>query len=90
MRSSWMFLTVGLMVALMTAILLRIIIYAAIIGFVYVSARRIWRDFTKQFRAEEKQIHERDLRERDAPGVITLQRDKDGTFRPPSNDNQPR
>ncbi len=45
--------------------------------------RRIWRDWTKQFRTEDKAIHERDLKERERPDVITLKRDKDGTFRPP-------
>jgi hypothetical protein len=29
-----------------------------------------------------------DLKERDRPDVITLQRDKDGTFRPPDNDDK--
>ena len=68
----------------MTGILLRIVIIAADrAGAIYIGVRRIWRDWTKQFRAEEKAIHERDLKERDAPGVITLKRDKDGTFRPP-------
>jgi hypothetical protein len=70
-----------------TGFLLRIIIIAAIGLAIYLGVRRIWRDFTKQFRVEEKQIHDRDLKERDAPGVITLERGKDGTFRPPSNDN---
>ena len=32
-----------------------------------IGVRRIWRDLTSQFRAEEKAIHERDLKERDAP-----------------------
>ena len=61
----------------------RIVIFAAIAIAIYVGVRRIWRDFTKPFRAEETAIHQRDLKERDAPGVITLKRDKDGTFRPP-------
>ena len=74
----------------MTGFLLRAIVIAGIAIAIYVGVRRIWRDWTKQFRTEEKQIHERDLKERDAPGVITLERGKDGTFRPPGNDNQPR
>lgn len=74
----------------MTAILLRIIIIGLIFGAIYIGLRRIWRDWTSQFKAEEKAIHDRDLRERDAPGVITLERDKDGTYRPPGNDNRPR
>jgi hypothetical protein len=69
---------------------IRLVVSAAIAIAIYVGVRRIWRDWTRQFRTEEKQIHERDLKERDAPGVITLQRDKDGTFRPPGNDNQSR
>ena len=63
----------------------RIALFAGIAIVIYLGIRRIWRDWTKQFRVEEKQIHERDLKERDAPGVITLKRDKDGTFRPPEN-----
>ena len=70
----------------MTAVLLRVIIIVGIAVAIYLGIRRIWRDFTKQFRAEEKAIHDRDLKERDQPGVITLKRDKDGTFRPPDND----
>lgn len=70
----------------MTGLLLRIIVIALIVGAIYAGIRRIWRDVTKQFRAEEKAIHDRDLKERDAPGVITLKRDKDGTFRPPDAD----
>ena len=67
----------------MTGILIRLIVIAVIVGIIYTGVRRIWRDVTKQFRTEEKVIHERDLKEREAPGVITLKRDKDGTFRPP-------
>lgn len=67
----------------MTIILLRVLIFALIGGAIYLGTRRIWRDWTKQFRTEEKAIHERDLKERQSPGVITLKRDKDGTFRPP-------
>jgi hypothetical protein len=69
----------------MTGLIIRFIVIAAIIAIIYTGIRRIWRDVTKQFRTEEKQIHERDLREREAPGVITLKRDKDGTFRPPDD-----
>jgi hypothetical protein len=72
-----------------TFVLLRIIVIGLIAGAIYLGIRRIWRDWTSQFRAEEKAIRDRDLKERDAPGVITLKRDKDGTFRPPDNDNRP-
>jgi hypothetical protein len=70
-----------------TGVLVRIIVIGLIAGAIYLGIRRIWRDWTGQFRAEEKAIRDRDLKERHAPGVITLKRDKDGTFRPPDNDN---
>ena len=73
----------------MTGVLLRLLIIALIVGAIFVGLRRIWRDWMAQFKAEDQAIRTRDLRERDAPGVITLTRDKDGTFRPPDNDNQP-
>jgi hypothetical protein len=71
-----------------TAVLLRALVIVLIAGAIYLGIRRIWRDWIRQFSAEEKAIHDRDLKERDAPGVITLKRDKDGTFRPPDNDNR--
>ena len=67
----------------MTAILLRVLIYALIAGAIYLGIRRIWRDWRKQFKTEDEAIHKRDLEERQRPDVITLKRDKDGTFRPP-------
>ena len=69
----------------MTGLIIRIVVIGFIFWLIYAGIRRIWREWTRQFRVEEKQIHERDLRERDAPGVITPKRDKDGTFRPPEN-----
>lgn len=69
----------------MIGILLRVVIFAAIGVAIYLGVRRIWRDWTGQFRAEEKAIHDRDLEERQRPDVITLKRDKDGTFRPPDS-----
>jgi hypothetical protein len=71
-----------------TAVLLRALVIVLIAGAIYLGLRRIWRDWTRQFRAEDKAIHDRDLQERDAPGVITLKRDKDATFLPPDNDNR--
>ena len=70
----------------MLLIVLRIAIFAAIGIAVYLGVRRIWRDWNKQFRAEEKAIHQRDVTERSRPDVVTLKRDKDGTFRPPDAD----
>lgn len=69
----------------MTAILLRILIFAGIGLIIWLGVRRIWRDWTKQFKAEDQAIHKRDLEERQRPDVITLERDKDGTFRPPDD-----
>jgi hypothetical protein len=74
----------------MTVTILRIVLFAAIAIVIWFGLRRIWRDWTSQFRAEDKAIHQRDLAERERPDVITLKRDKDGTFRPPDNDNTPR
>jgi hypothetical protein len=71
-----------------TAVLLRALVIVLIAGAIYLGVRRIWRDWTKQFRAEDKAIHDRDVKERDAPGVITLKRDKDGTFRPPDKEDR--
>jgi hypothetical protein len=68
-----------------TALILRIVIIALIGGAIYLGVRRIWRDWSKQFKAEDEAIHKRDLEERKRPDVITLQRDKDGTFRPPDD-----
>jgi hypothetical protein len=72
----------------MTAILLRILVIALIFGAIWLGLRRIWRDWQKQFKAEEAEIHQRDVEERKRPDVITLKRDADGTFRPPDNDNR--
>ncbi len=72
----------------MIALLLRIALFAAIGLAIYLGVRRIWRDWTKQFREEDKAVHQRDLQERARPDVITLKRDKDGTFRPPDEDKR--
>lgn len=72
----------------MTAILLRILVLAIIFGAIFFGVRRIWRDWQKQFKAEDKEVHQRDLEERKRPDVITLKRDADGTFRPPDKDGK--
>ncbi|WP_240232482.1 hypothetical protein [Devosia lacusdianchii] len=76
----------------MTAILLRVLIFAIIGIAIYLGIRKIWRDWTKQFKAEDDEARrlrrERDLRERQQPGVIDLKRDKDGTFRPGDDDKR--
>ncbi len=70
----------------MTALILRAIIIAVIALAILWGVRRIWRDWTGVFRAEDKARLDRDRAERDrikrADGMITLKRDKDGKFRP--------
>ncbi|MDR3475326.1 MAG: hypothetical protein P4M09_27060 [Devosia sp.] len=72
----------------MSAIILRIIIYAAIAWFIYASARRIWRDATKPFRAAPPPQAAPDLKQRPGPEVIELKRDADGVFRPPGKEGR--
>lgn len=76
----------------MTGIVLRILIFAVIGIAIYLGIRKIWRDWSKQFKAEDDEARrlrrERDLRERQQPGVIDLKRDKDGTFRPGDDDKR--
>jgi hypothetical protein len=62
--------------------IVRIAIFVGIGLAIYFGIRRIWRDWKGEFKAVEKQKRERDLKERVRPDVITLKRDKDGTFRP--------
>jgi len=68
----------------------RVIIITVIGLAIFWSLRKIWRDWTGHFNAEEQEQkrlrRERDLREREQPGVIDLKRDKDGTFRPGDKD----
>jgi hypothetical protein len=66
----------------MTAIIIRIVLFALIGLAIWWGVRRIWRDWTGEFKAIDKAKRQRDLKERARPDVITLKRDKDGTFRP--------
>lgn len=76
----------------MTGMFLRVLIFAIIFGFIYLGLRKIWRDWKGQFKSEDEEAQrarrERDLRERQQPGVIDLKRDKDGTFRPNGKDDR--
>ena len=75
----------------MTAILLRLLIIAIVFGAIALGVRRIWRDWKGTFRDVDKERHQRDLRERGDPNVITLKRNQDGVYRPPGDDDrQPR
>ncbi len=78
-----------------TGMLLRVIIFVVIGLAIYLGVRKIWRDWTGQFKADDAEAkrlrRERDLRERAQPGVIDLKRDQDGTFRPgDKDDSKPR
>ncbi len=66
----------------MTYAILRIAIFVLIGLGIFFGVRRIWRDWKGEFKAVDKAKRERDLQERARPDVITLKRDKDGTFRP--------
>lgn len=76
----------------MSGILLRLILFAVIGLAIYLGVRRIWRDWTAKFKADDEETRrlrrERDLREREKPGVIELKRDKDGTYRPGDDDKR--
>jgi hypothetical protein len=76
----------------MTGMLLRVIIFVIIGLAIYLGIRKIWRDWTRQFKSEDEEVRrlrrERDLREREQPGVIDLKRDKDGTYRPGDDDKR--
>lgn len=67
----------------MTSLLIKLVIFLAIAAAIYLGVRRIWRDWRGEFRRIDKARHERDLRERARPDVVTLRRDKDGRYRPP-------
>lgn len=78
----------------MTGFIIRILIFAIIFGVIYLGIRKIWRDWKGQFKSDDeaaRQVRrERDLRERQQPGVINLKRDNDGTFRPNGKDDDKR
>ncbi|MFK4813014.1 hypothetical protein ACI3KW_22685 [Devosia sp. ZW T5_3] len=78
----------------MTGFIIRILIFAVVFGVIYLGIRKIWRDWKGQFKADDEAARqlrrERDLRERQQPGVIDLKRDNDGTFRPNGKDDDKR
>lgn len=71
----------------MTGILWKVALFVIIAGAIFLGARRIWRDWKNQFKRLDEADRQRDLRERQRPDVITLKRDKDGTFRPGGDDS---
>lgn len=70
----------------MTAAILRILVFLVIAGAIFFGIRKIWSDWTGQFRFEQNQRRQRDLAERKRPDVIELKRDGDGVYRPPEDD----
>ena len=70
----------------MSAILLRIIVYAAIAGIIYFALKKIIDDWKGRFREIDKRTRERDLKERQRPDVIDLKRDEDGGYRKKDED----
>lgn len=76
----------------MSAFALRIIIFAIIGIAIWLGVRRIWRDWNGKFKADDEAARrlrrERDLRERQQPGIIDLKRDEDGTYRPGDDDKR--
>ena len=71
----------------MSAILLRLLIYAFIGGAIYFGIRRILIDWSNKFRADDKARRDRDIKEGQRPDVVELKRDKDGVFRPGNGDD---
>jgi len=70
--------------------LLRILLFTALALLIVFGIRRIWRDWSGKFKADEAEARQlrrqRDLAERQRPDVIELKRDEDGTYRPGGRD----
>ena len=70
----------------MTAVILRVLFFAVLGIAIWWGVRKIWRDWSGAFKAEDRARLDRDRAEREqvkrTDGMITLKRDKDGKFRP--------
>ncbi len=66
----------------MTGIIIRLLTYVIIGAAIYFGIRRIINDWREQFKKDDQAVRERDLKERDQPGVVELKKDQDGVFRP--------
>lgn len=70
--------------------MLRVLVFAVVVGAIVIGVRRIVSDWRERFRALDKEDDERrrarDLKEREQPGVIALKRDADGVYRPGGSD----
>jgi hypothetical protein len=65
-----------------SGILGRLLVIVVLGVIVSLGLRRIYRDWTRAFRADDARRHQRDLAERDRPDVLDLKRSADGVFRP--------
>lgn len=78
----------------MSFVVLRILVFVVLGLMIMFGVRRIWRDWTGKFKADDEEAkrlrRERDLAERQRADVIDLKRDEDGTYRPGSKDDDKR
>lgn len=72
----------------MSGIIFRFVVFTVIGLVIFWGVRRIWRDWTRQFRNLDAEQHARDVKERQRPDVIDLKRSKDGVFRPPGDEGR--
>lgn len=72
----------------MSAVILRIVVLLVLAAMIYFGVARILRDWRARFRDLDNQARERDLRERQRPDVIDLERGNDGVFRPGDDDRK--
>ena len=72
----------------MTYMLIRVVVILFILGAIFLGVRRIWRDWTGQFKADDAARRQRDLKERKRADVIELKRNKDGVYRPGEDDER--
>jgi hypothetical protein len=71
----------------MSYMIIRVLVILLIAGGIYLGIRRIWRDWTGQFKAVDEARRKRDLKERKRADVIDLKRNDDGIFRPGDDEN---
>jgi hypothetical protein len=69
----------------MSAIILRLIVFAAIAAFVYFGVKRLLADVKNYFRGAPPSPVRPDLRQAPPPEVIDLKRGSDGVYRPPTD-----
>ncbi|NOZ31904.1 MAG: hypothetical protein GXP01_02260 [Alphaproteobacteria bacterium] len=72
----------------MTAILIRLLVFAALFGVIYIGVRAIKRQWMAHFRAIGDQRRQEDKVASKAPEVIDLKRSGDGVFRPNDADGK--